>query len=207
MFDSDLGPPLAREAYRSQRTLPSRDIDCHTVRVRIFQMAQYAAVDFMWKLLEHLSRQPIGFALFLSGSRPPQRRDSLGAICFPSCLRQCGSVIERVVPLLSRRTIRAGCVLGQCLLHDVDPLLPSRHEVAVISDDLGEDVWFHFGLPDVVSAAANRYPTAATSRQANGRLKHHSLTCWQSPRRFLQSLKALVHASGNLMIGEHAAGL
>jgi hypothetical protein len=33
------------------------------------------------------------------------------------------------------------------------------------------------------------------------------LTCWQSPRRFLQSLKVLVHASGNLMIGEHAAGL
>lgn len=154
-------------------------------------MAQYAAVYLMWKLLEHLPRQPIGLAWFLSGSCPPQRRDSLGAICLPSCLRQCGSVIERVVPLLSRRSIRAGSVLGQCLLHDVDPLLPSRHEVAVISDDLCKDVWFHFGLPDVVSAAAERYQMAATSRQANGRLKHHSLTCWQSPHRFLQSLSTL----------------
>jgi hypothetical protein len=59
------------------------------------------------------------------------------------------------------------------LLHDVDPLLPSRHEVAVIPDDLREDVRFHFGLPDVVSAAANRDPMAATSRQADAMLRQH----------------------------------
>ena len=63
--------------------------------------------------------------------------------------------------------------MSQGFLHNVNPLLPSRHDVAVVLDDLRIDVWFHFGGPDVVSAAANGTPVVA-SRQANGKLRQTS---------------------------------
>lgn len=153
-------------------------------------MAQDTAVDLVWKLLEDMSRQFVRSAWFLSRSRPPQRRDSLGAICLPSRLRQRRGVIKRVISRLPlRRPLCASCGLSQSLLDDFNPLLPSRHMVAVFSDDLCIDVWFHFGRPDVVSATATgrRYPMAASTTgpmACCGRKHHSSHLCVRSSSFF-----------------------
>lgn len=204
MFDPDLGPPLAREAYRPYRPLPPRNINPRTVRVCSQQVAQYAAVDLMRQLLKYMCRQFVRFGLFLflSRSRPPQRRNSLGEIRLPSCLCQRRTVVESIISRLPLRSpFWRCCALRQSLLHNVDPLLPSRHEVVVVSDDLCKDVWFHLGYPDVVSAAANGTQRRPANRPIACCGNIHSLTCSQGLLRSTQSPKALVHAFGSSTIG------